>query len=409
MPVSTPKVTTHGGIFILEWAREKLKMHISRIHEERGSLYGEFLASRLTSPEQPLSNTRINMLSATGRNALVRELTDRDETLEWLTIVQQACAIVTTRYREGEPVVPLKNLKPRNTPKYRLYPYILEGEISCLFGFGGSAKSYMATLIGTLIHCGTAVLGFEPIQGNTLYLDWETSQQTVYERANAIKQGMGIESLELPLYRRCTRELAQETTEIQRMILENGVKFLIVDSVGMASGMGEAWHECAIRLLRAVRSFSISTLLIDHKPKKGETIFGSVYKINEVRSAFEILASQLPGDSFMDVLIKHAKVNDAPYTKPRSYHIRFDPKSEPAQWVKLEPQDMLKVAQFVESAPLRDRIQSLLRHGKMTIKDIAEELGKPEGQVRARLNEGKGTLFIPIGLGEWGLLADEPD
>lgn len=187
--------------------------------------------------------------------------------------------------------------------------------------------------------------------------------------------------------------------------MDNKIGLAIIDSVGMASGLDGEWHSAAINMLRAVRSLGISALLIDHKPKKENSMFGSIYKTNEVRSAFEIKAKQNPGELFLDTAIFHTKVNDGALTKPQGFHLDFYGNEERTERAVFQRQEVRDMPDFAENLSLRDQVQGILRDGKLSVKDITEELDATEGTVRSTLNRYK-DVFVRIGE-EWGLLSKD--
>jgi len=53
---------------------------------------------------------------------------------------------------------------------------------------------------------------------------------------------------------------------------------------------------------------------------------------------------------------------------------------------------------------LRDRLIGILKSGSMTVKELAEELEKPEGTIRMELNrKANKDIFVKKGE-QWGLL-----
>jgi len=61
------------------------------------------------------------------------------------------------------------------------------------------------------------------------------------------------------------------------------------------------------------------------------------------------------------------------------------------------------VVEFDGKLPLSRRITNLLKRGKLTIKEISEELGAPYNQVKARLNEMEGKKVLKLSNETWGL------
>ena len=410
MTIQPPRLERVGDVYTLKWDIEKIKINIDHIAEEKHAVWGEFVVSLNTqSKEVHLHHGVVNLLATTSKNTLTKQLEARDinrqTVLDWGAIVEQACMVALRAYREGEPIIQAGNLPERTTPRYMFYPYILMGEISAFYGFGGSGKSFLATFLALAVQCNFAIWGVKPIQGNVLYLDWEASSVTFDERVKALKTGMGIESNNLVYYRRCHHRLSHDISEVQRAVAEKNISLVIIDSVGMASGIDQQFHSSALEFLRAARSLGISVLCIDHKPKGEDSMFGSVYKTNECRSAFDVRGSQTPGDSFLDVGIFHRKMNDGPLAKARAYRLEFEGDQDRTNSITLTPQDITQLGDLAQAVSCKERIlRLLLTEGKMTSNQIAEALQEKEDKVRTTLNRYK-TYFLRMG-NEWGLLVE---
>lgn len=396
---SKPEISSLGDVYFIKWTEEKVKVRVQQLREEKHALWCEMWVTNGETDAHLLMDT-VNISSGTARKRVAKSLEDRVG-LDWDTMMEQLAVKVIELYRRGDPVMNVGDLEELGTPKYRLYPYILEGEINSLYAEGGKLKSYDAIFWSLLVQCGVSYLGLEPIKGNVLYLDWETSPYTLDARVKKIKQGMGIESKELLFYRRCQRPLASDITQIQAEVLNNNIQLVIVDSVGMASGLDREYHAAALDFLRALRSLEVSALCIDHKPKHSDTMFGSVYKFNEVRSAWEIDAEIVEGQDYVDLIINHKKMNDGPLVKPHGYRIEFN-----EDGVVFRRQSIEAIPELEAKTPLRSRIYRLLAQGPLPVKDIATELGHPHDSVKTTLNRNP-NLFIRVG-NEWGLIANEP-
>ena len=397
--MSIPIIQSIGDVFLVDWQNENIRMKIDRISERSEGVSAEVL---ITQSGGHLYHARLNLLSPHAKKVMANELLKRVNNLDWQTMVEQAFTKTLVEYRRGEPVVKVGNLPRRQTPRYRLKPLILENQINALYGHGGSAKSLLTHLIAVIVQSGIWVLGFSGIQGNVLILDWEASQETCDERVKAIKNGLDIANSEMPFYKRCYHLLTHDITEIQREIIEKKIQLVIVDSAGMATGFDGDYHSVAIEMLRALRALKISVLLIDHKPKAGNTMFGSVYKFNECRSAFEIKATQEAGSNCMDIGIFHTKYNDTIKQKPLGFHIEFEGSEDYTEKITFTQEDVADIPELEARLSRRQRIINILKQGAMPTGEIAEILQDNEHAVRTELNRNK-KLFVKTE-GGWGLL-----
>lgn len=400
---SSPTMSAIGDVYILSWEKENIKIKIDRLSERSEGVTAELLA---TCSGKHLYSARFNLLSPHSKKIIANELARRLNGIGWDIMIEQVCVHTLTQYRRGEPVITVGNLPRRNRPRYRLKPFILENQLSALYGHGGSSKTQLALLCAIMVQCGVSLLGFSVIQGNSLLLDWETSAETIDEKVKAIKKGMNIDSPAIPFYRRCFHLLTHDITEIQREVIEKQIELVIIDSAGMAGGFDKDYHSVAIELLRALRSLNISVLLIDHKPKVGDSMFGSVYKYNECRSAFEIKVNQEAGSNCMDIALFHTKYNDTAKHKPMGFHIEFEGDEDYTEAIIFTQKDVTEMPELEARLSYRERIINFLKQGAVPINQIAEELNIPEASIRTTLYRNKKTFVKTEG--GWGLLLNEP-
>jgi len=402
--ISKPEIQSIGDVFELRWVDEKIHIKVDHLHESAQGLYAEITASKNSGDSlQHLQHARINLLTVSAKKGLARQLSDRVEA-DWDTIIEQTCVNVLRQYRKGEPVMEVGNLPKHTKARYRLYPYILNNEITAIYGMGGSGKSYFVVYLALCVQCGHGFFGIDPIQGNVLILDWEASPYVADERVKALKEGMGISVEGLPFYRRCSHLLRDDVQEIQRIVLEHQIKVVVIDSVGMASGFDD-YHNSAVSMLRALRSLGIACVCIDHMPKAGGSMFGSTYKVLEARSVFELQGIQTPGESNLDIALFHRKINDGRIVKPVSYHVEFTGDNEVTSSVVIKKQDVQDVAEFAKQTALKEQIVDLLKVGSMPLLEIVDSLMISESVAKSVLYRNKKS-FIKIGDDEWGLLGE---
>jgi hypothetical protein len=400
MGISSPEMKSVGDVYQFHWVPEGIHMRVDHIAEGE-SITGEFnvALNGQNNAIKHLYQVRINMLSATGKKSLCEALNKRHP-LQWDEIVEQACFGVIRAYREGDPVLAVGDMPKRDKAKYRLYPWIIEDGMTSMYGYGGSGKSYVAGMIVVMVQTGYQLLGFRPIQGNCLILDWESCQEDWDERTKAISNGFGIKP-PLILYKRCYRPLANDIPEIQKIVLSEDVKMIVIDSVGMASELTSEYHASAIQMLRATRSLGISALLIDHKTKTNE-LFGSVYKLNEVRTAFEIKSTAEAGGNTMDISIKHTKINNGPLTKPIGLHVEFSGTEDTTEKAIFSKVEVADIPELAKDEPAWIQIRNELRRGPMTVEALSEDLGIEEAAIRVNLNRHK-EVFVKT-LDGWGIV-----
>lgn len=357
--------------------------------------------------------TQFNFSSERTRTMFAKDLTTKlDIDLEWKEIFDGLAYYVQELVRKGEPIVPI-GCRPHSMKQdYQLRPILERNESTTLYGPGGSAKSYMADYIACLVQFGVrGVYGWEPVQGNVLYCDYESSPKDHERRVWAIKQGLGISTENTFLYRFCSQPLATDIASLQRLVREHNIALLVVDSQMAAAGYGPDPAQVSSQYYNALRSLRCTTLTIDHVSKlewqkQADTDstgpYGSVVKWNRARSVYEIRKSQAAGDKSLELALVHRKHNEGKLLPPVGIAIDFlEDCHEELTRVTFSPCDISDNPELSKVQTLKDQLTAVLAEGPRKVKDLANELGKPEATIRATLNRYKDT-FVNTGE-EWEL------
>ena len=406
--MSKPELRVNAGIYALLWEAEQVAIRIDRLRENsRNSVTCEMtVKTLLPGVASHLHQAQLNLTSTPARRTLAKHLAERLPEMDWTAIIEQACVLVLRAYRQGEPVVAVHDVPPRQGPRFRLEPILVEGHPNLIFGAGGMGKSLLATYFAVLISSGTHHNGLSPMPGNVLYLDYETSPEELHERVVAIEAGLGQSGFSNLQYRFCVHPLASEIEEIQRIVCDKQIEFAIIDSMGPACGADPNSPEAVIAYFTALRSLRITTLTLDHVAKNTATPtpYGSVYKTNLSRSVFELRKEQEAGDDSMHMGLFHRKANFGKLIQPMGLTATFTPFATTFALCLVRDRPAL-----AEGLSVRERIKDLLPSaGPLTAKEIAEELDIPQVSVRGILNRHRGKTFVRLTDGPeptWGLLA----
>jgi hypothetical protein len=189
------------------------------------------------------------------------------------------------------------------------------------YGAGGSAKSMLAMHLGLSVADPkvTEWFGYEIQTVPVIYLDFELDKDEQHRRVLELCAGAGMEPPENFYYLNASELPTAEAFELARAECERlGVEFLMVDSVGFAlDGDAEVSKDVLAffkQYINPLKSGGVTPLLIDHQAKiiKGEKYgdkeaFGSVYKTNNVRSAFQLRGESSEGE--IAVTFTHKKNN----------------------------------------------------------------------------------------------------
>ena len=188
---------------------------------------------------------------------------------------------------------------------------IWEGHAASWFGEGGVAKSLLAMHLALTV-AAEKERYWMAMQVKTvpvLYLDFELDADEQHRRALELAAGMNLDGIPENFYYLSVAMMPP--VEAFRIAAEEcrrlGVKLIIVDSVGFALDGDSENARDVLGFYRAciqpLKDAGASPLLIDHQAKiiKGEKYsdkqaFGSVYKTNAVRSAFQIRGAHEQGE-----------------------------------------------------------------------------------------------------------------
>lgn len=266
-------------------------------------------------------------------------------------------------------------------------PDLVEGVIpahkpTILYGAGGVGKSILAACVAVCVASGHRFLGFRTMKTDVLYLDWETDEGDINLRVRAAAAGLGIVAPPIR-YSSLVRPLEDRVAQLARFVAEEGVGLVIIDSVGMAMNAardgGDA-SETAIRFFRALRSLNTAVLALDHvagedmrKAKSGAAKpYGSVYKWNSARNAFELRERKEPDAKGSHLLLKHRKSNVGPRMGDTALLMKWEGDKAIFETEKWNPGPAM---------PLDARIIEMLSTGPATPHQLADLLSDSDNPV----------------------------
>ena len=421
--MTKPVLRVNGPIYYVEWTDLQISMKFDRLREHKDTVSAEVkIEADLPATASHLHQARINLVSTQQRKSLAGFLEQRTNgaVADWQGMVEQATIMVLSEYRKGEPVVKIGDVPQSERLQFLIEPVMRAGQINLWWGPGGSGKTTMADYLATLVSEGLSGedMGMLAEPGNVLYLDWETDSEEHSDRIRKIQAGLGVETASDIFYRYCSQALASDIEEIQAIVAEHKIDFVIADSLGQACGdePNEAKpvlaYFNALRTLRRVVTLEggqeivrpVTSLTIDHPTKEGK-LYGSVYKFNQARSIFEFKKSQEPGDDFLEVGIFHRKMNNGKLIKPLGFRLVYSDHD-----IRCSRTDVREVPEFDSYISAKEKLRMALKAGSLSVADAAEETGLSEDTTRKTLNRHL-ELFTRLSSGDhagkWGLLSKE--
>lgn len=367
-------MTVIGGVYRLNWEEAQVNITVERIRESRGVPTGEVVIKAY--PEGHIHWTTLNLLSTRGRKEVATFCQERGNMVarDWPAIIEELCVAVIQRFREGEPVVRLGSVDAPETPGWLLEPILLDGEATLIYGQGGIGKSYFSGLCAVLVDQGLSFGKLNPQKRNVLYLDYETGTHVAARRFNSLHNGFGLDESSNVFYRFSYQPLAAEIAELQKLVAENDIGLVIVDSAGPACGGEPEAAAMAIAYFTALRSLKIASLTIAHR-SKGITSsgpFGSVYWVNYPRNVYELKKAQVVGDNVIHVALLHEKANEGRLNPSASYQFTFTENNT----VSVTSEAMEDVPEFFDALSIISKAEIVLREsGPYQIGELAEGIG----------------------------------
>lgn len=362
----------------------------SRLRRERHELIGELKATcelvGARTFDGVLSTADFNFSSARARKERAGLLAERARArdFDFVGFIEELCIKVFEAERRGTPPVVMSDVDYESPDDRDVTIYgvpLSREDATILFGDGGTCKSYLAlSFASELVARGELVL----------YCDWEGSAKGHRQRLERMYPG------KIPpiLYLRCERSLVDEADRIHKIMLDNGITFVVFDSIGYGCDGPPESAETALRYFRAVRQLGpVGLVLLAHITKSDEgdkRPFGSAFWHNSARSTWHIKRTDTTEGEVVPVLLTHRKCNIGRLLSPVGLSVNFD-----GQRTVVSRMDPGTVESFVDDLPLAARITTILLRSKASIPTIAQELGEKEDSVRKAITRSPKFIKIP--------------
>jgi DNA-binding NarL/FixJ family response regulator len=395
--------------YSLQFENESIKVNLERLTDDG---VGEMSIIHTNGRGDTLLLPRcsINLLSERTLTSLGKRLNEQLK-LDWTSILNYSAHYTVTALREGSPIENIDEAPANSKLEYLLYPILLKNQPTTIFSPGGYGKSTLADMIAVSIQFNRVVLDWVPCAGNVLYLDWESDSETHKKYIQAIKNGLDIKE-KLPIkYMRCDTDLINIIDNVYKVVRENEVSLVIIDSQMAATARGRPGADGAqisSMYYNALRTLPCASLTIDHVSKSSMdgtsngNPYGSVVKSNRARSQFEMKQQQEIGEDIIEIGLFHTKFNLGRKLKPIGIKINYINKDDALDKVIFELTDIEDNPDLAKSLPIKDQIIAILRSEPLTAKDIAEQLDIGEQTARTTMNRYK-NIFITSN-GKWGLV-----
>jgi energy-coupling factor transporter ATP-binding protein EcfA2 len=387
--MTDPEIRSFGDVIVAVWPGSKIVMEFSRVSEHRDSLSAEL---SVTNELGPIHWSRLNLAATNGRRDVVRALEEAHPLDTWKPMLDRACQLVARHLRTGDPAVAMVLRPPGDAPRWLVNDWMPLGEITVLYGSGGSAKSLLTlalALAGILGH----TLGGPWQVGSlkrVLYLDWEANRQTHEARAWGLAHRIETPPAGALLYRRLRRPLIDVIGEVRTEAERHKVDFVAMDSLGAACGPEPETAGAALGCLQALGSLPGTKMVIAHVSKVSaeqarSKPFGSVYVENTARSTIEIRRQDSDEDRETSVTLRHDKHNDGPQARPVALTFTFDPDGSIA---------MSRAQPDAAATSLASQILGALSETDSSVSQLAERLEANPKSVKSALQRLENRLKV---------------
>lgn len=376
-----------------------------------GDLTAEVTA-RSTAPgmAKVIHLARCTITGTRSRQDLAAHLQKRHPgpSIDWPEIVEQATVKTIGAYRAGEPAILLRDAPVPIDAGYLMAPLLVARQPSIWFGDGGNGKSLLALAAALSIHGDRAdLLGIPPSsQMRVAYLDWEWDAHEHRQRMRSLLPP-GEPEPDI-VYLSCYGALRDQVDRIKRVVREQEVGYLVIDSVAAAAGGEPESAEVALGFFTALRAIGVGSLCIAHTTKNPEAQdrpFGSAFWHNSARSTWLVRKEQELGTNGLTVGMFNKKANSGPASNPLGFEIRFD-----GGRTTISRTDVRNVPGLAETLPLKARIHHALTSGFRTVQELADDLGADQDSISKTLRRHESKAFVRAPMGtdrvqRWGVLA----
>jgi len=389
-----PEPEIRGTTYIYTFSDEMLVVVLSRL-KDKGSTITAEVEVRTTDPNYNpfLLRETVNLLAPRTKTEIANALAKAyRRQVDFQNLIKYVAAKTIDVYRKGEDVHEIVGGDVHEERKS--YPYLIEPLIyrnlpNIIYGEGGSAKSTLGLGCCVLVGCNYTDNPMKlkvNAQATPLYLDYELENDLTQDRLDMIVNGFGLPPFKMK-YRRCGLPLVEDFNRIEKVIAENKIDFVVIDSLATAAGSDNLKDaQAATDFYNALRQLRVTSLIIAHPSKgdsingKNSSIYGSVFFFNLARNVWECKLAPEAEGSEIEIALRHSKNNLGKLHNPLAFKIEFTDNT-----IEIMHTDVKK--SFFQMIPLALQILDTLKaHGMMAPKDVADELGAQENSVRSILS-----------------------
>lgn len=382
--IAQPELRKHGLGYVALFNSHGVRVVVESLQRVRGGLVGDVTVAigPVNESWQILTSGRLDLASISQRESWERRLGRRDgDTKRWGAILDGVCAAVLRAERRVDaPAMLLRDAEDPPVGNMALAPLVLSNLPTIWFGADGSLKSYVALAAVLSLHTGVQLLGIEPTrQYRCAYANFEPFAAGEHKLRMQGLLGTKIGQPDLTYIDCYGSTLNEQVERIQRIIRDEGIEFLCLDSISFAADGPLNDDETARRFWQAVGQVGVPMLATGHTPKTGEEVFGSRFWRAGARLAWFVTKFDSDGDK---VNLRFTCQKASVQAVPKPVGVTFD--------FARGGVDILTTLDPISGEHLHDRIVTLLHRrpaGTATYAELALMLGAQENSVRRAVAE----------------------
>lgn len=394
----TATVTTDLGRIAVRWEAPHVAFDFDLVRSERSSEVTAEVTVQAwddaAAVMRHLHQARVNLTGTRSREDLGRKLKTAGNgaaSLDWPALVEGSCVLALREYRRGEPAIRLRDAVAPQGEVALIPPLVLRRQPTIWFGDGGTGKSYLALAAAVAIHTGQSdLLGIEPTDTTRVaFLDFELE---AWEQRDRMARLVGDELPDL-VYRRCTGSLREQVDALRRMVRDERIGFVVVDSIGPACGGPPEDSATALAFFEGIRMLGVGALCIAHVNRSGDNDkpFGSAFWHNGARSTWYVKREQEIGASRLAVGMFNRKANLGPLSRPIGFDLDFG-----TDRTVIRRTDLADIPALAMHLPIKDRIAHELADGALTEYELAQRIEARLDSVSRTVRRHEGRYFVRV-------------
>lgn len=351
-----------------------------------------------------LTVERLTLADGKARVALANRLEKRtgegpDAAINWKALLDGICSRILVAQRVG-PTVTTAGMDAEPGISWLIDGLVEERQATTIYGDGEVGKSWQA--IAALVSLATGeeiVPGWRPTRrGRGLLLDWETDQETINRRVRMICRGAGIPYVPIH-YVACDGPLVEQMEWLLERVQEDGIDLIVVDSVEAAMqgsrSEGGDLNDAPGKVNQVLRKLKRATILIDHvnaigaaSPNLANKAYGSIFKRNWVRMAYELKRVHEGGDGDRHLGVYCTKRNNGP--RFDAFGLRWTINDEMSSWEREE----ITEPELQKALSVKKRmVIALGEETPLSMTTLAERCGAKLSDIRTEVSRDKSKTF----------------